>query len=167
MKRIIALVLILGVIFSFSGCREAKNEENEALQNLIQVQSGDTLIKSYENFLWATMWTENGWLSLDGERISRKFSEVYSEIPQIAYCDDFEIQYREGVEFVSLSVYNSDFDIIYNNVKQEVLRDLADGTYYLVITVKEQGEYIESEEKYEYASSECVYKLVIDAGISK
>ena len=167
MKRIIALVLILGVIFSFGGCREAKNEENKALQNLIQVQFGDTLIKSYENFLWATMWTENGWLSLDGERISRKFSEVYSEIPQIAYFDDFEIHYKEGVEFISLSVYNSDFDIINNNAKQEELRDLAEGTYYLVITVKEQGEYIESEEKYEYACYECVYKLVIDAEISK
>lgn len=165
MKRIIALVLTLGVILSFSGCREAKNEENEALQNLIQVQSGDTISKSYENFLWAEQWSEHGWMSLDGTRISLKFSEIHNEIPQIAYGDDFEIEYKEGVELVSLSVYNSDFDIINNNAKQEELKDLAEGTYYLVVTVKEQGEYIESEEEYEYASYECAYKLVIGAEI--
>lgn len=129
--------------------------------SLILVQSIDVLSKPYENFLWAEIWTENGWLSGDGMRISYKFSDIHNEIPQITYCDDFKIHYKEGVEFLSLSVYNSDFDRIHHSTKQEVLSDLAEGTYYLVITVKVQGKYIETEEKYEYSGYECAYKIII------
>ena len=32
---------------------------------------------------------------------------------------------------------------------------------YLVITVKKQGDYIESDDKYEYTGYECVYKITI------
>ncbi len=95
------------------------------------------------------------------------FSEVCNELPQILfYSDVFEIYYKDKVEFVSLSVYSSDFERIYRNAGQEVLNDLAQGTYYLIINVKKQGKYVESEEKYEYTGYECVYKMVVADHIS-
>ena len=130
--------------------------------SLIIVQSVDALEKPYENFLWAEKWSEKGWVSGDGMSISHKLSDIDKEIPQITYGDDFEIHYGEGVEFISLSVYNSDFDRIHHNVQQEVLHTLEEGTYYLAITVKVQGEYIEADEKYEYSGYECAYKFVIN-----
>lgn len=135
--------------------------------SLILVQSVDTLVKPYENFLWAEKYSEQGWLIGDGTSVSRIFPEVYNEIPQIIfYGDIFDIHYKDKVEFISLSVYNSDFERVYHNAGQEVLDDLTQGTYYLIITVKEQGAYIESEEKYEYSGYECVYKIVIADHIS-
>ena len=129
--------------------------------SLVWVRTFDGLSKPYENFLWADKWSEGGWMSSDGMNISQKFLEVKNEIPQITYPTDLQIYYEEGVEFQSLSVYNSDFEEIHHNVHQEVLDDLADGTYYLVITVKSKGEYIETEKQYEYSGYECVFKIVI------
>ena len=130
--------------------------------SLILVQSVDALEEPYEYFLWAEKWSENGWLSADAMSISNKLPDIDEEIPQISYGDDFEVYYGKNVEFISLSVYNSDFDRIHQNVQQEVLSTLEEGTYYLVITVKVQGEYIEADEKYEYTGYECAYKLVIN-----
>ena len=164
MKKLIALVLALALMFSFGGCANIENNKNDIIvdDSLILVQSVDALEKPYENFLWAEKWSENGWVSGDGMSISHKLSDINKEIPQITYGDDFEIHYGEGVEFISLSVYNSDFDIIHHNVQQDVLHTLEEGTYYLAITVKVQGEYIEADEKYEYSGYECAYKLVIN-----
>jgi hypothetical protein len=129
--------------------------------SLVLVQSNNLLSKSYENFLWSKKWIEAGWISGDGMSVSHKFSVIENEIPQITYCDDFEIFYKEGIEFLSFSIYNSNFSRIYHNVKDDVLSDLEEGTYFLIINVKSQGEYIETEEKYEYSGYECVYKIHI------
>jgi hypothetical protein len=129
--------------------------------SLILVQSGEALSKPYENFLWSKKWIEAGWISGDGMSVSHKFSGIENEIPQITYCDDFEIFYKEGVEFLSFSIYNSNFTRTHHNVKHEVLSDLEEGTYFLIITVKLQGRFIETEEKYEYSGYECVYKIHI------
>ena len=174
MKKLTALVLALALMLSFGGCANIENNKDTDAPNsdqtkpvivndsLILVQSVDALEKPYENFLWAENWSENGWVSADGMSISHKLSDIAKEIPQITYGDDFEIHYGEGVEFISLSVYNSDFDRIHHNVQQEVLRTLEEGTYYLAITVKVQGEYFEADEKYECSGYECAYKLVIN-----
>ena len=164
MKKLITLVLALASVLSFGGCANIENNKNDIIvdDSLILVQSVDALEKPYENFLWAESWSEKGWVCADGMSISRKLSDIDKEIPQITYGDDFEIHYRKGVEFISLSVYNSDFDRIHHNVQQEVLNTLEEGTYYLAITVKVKGEYIKADKKYEYSGYECAYKLVIN-----
>jgi hypothetical protein len=129
--------------------------------SLILVQSGNALSKPYENFFWSKKWIEDGWINGDGMSVSHKFSVIENEIPQITYCDDFEIFYKEGVEFLSFSIYNSNFTRTHHNVNHAVLSDLEEGTYFLIITVKLQGRFIETEEKYEYSGYECVYKIHI------
>ena len=129
--------------------------------SLILVQSGDVLSRPYENFLWSKKWIEAGWISGDGMSVSHKLSVIENEIPQITYRDDFEIFYREGVEFLSFSVYGSDFGRIHHNVKEDVISDLEEGTYFLIITVKSQGRFVETEDEYEYSGYECVYKIHI------
>ncbi len=134
--------------------------------SLILVQSTDELTKPYQNFIWSMNWDGCGWLSADAMGVFYKLPDIHNEIPQINYGDDFEIHYREGVEFLYLSIYNSDFNRIHHNARQGILEALAEGTYYLVITVQSQGKYIETEEKYEYAGYECAYKIVIPDEIS-
>ena len=145
MKKVMALVLVC--IFLLGGCGNTGTLDLDQTgtveeDSLILVRSMDGSSKPYENFLWAEKWSEYGWISGNGTSISRNFTEIHEELPQITYGDDFEIYYRDGVEFLSLSVYNSAFDRIYHNAGQEGLKDLAEGTYYLVITVKSQGQYM-------------------------
>jgi len=128
---------------------------------LISVQSAGIFVKPYENFVWAQSWSEDGWLSADGMRVSYKFSDVDNDIPSITYSDNFAIHYGDGVEFLSLMVYDSAFERVPNTDNIDALNELAEGTYYLVITVKKQGDYIESDDKYEYTGYECVYKITI------
>ncbi len=129
--------------------------------SLVLVQSGNALSRPYENFLWSKKWIEAGWISGDGMSISHKLSVIENEIPKITYCDDFEIFYREDVEFLSFSVYGSDFCRIHHNVKDDIISDLEEGTYFLIINVKSQGRFVETEDQYEYSGYECVYKIHI------
>lgn len=172
MKKLLAMILALAFAFSLVGCN-SKSNENESddpdigavgsvnvADSLILVQSGDTLSKPYENFLWSEEWSEVGWISMDGSMIAERFLEKQQEIPQITYREDFEIRYKIGVTLISVSVYNSDFEFLRRDAEPSFLKDLASGTYYLVITVKEQGEYIRADQKYEYTGYECVYQIV-------
>ena len=167
MRRLTALILAFALMLSLSGCKPPNALNSDTIgsvvvdDSLILVQSNGEFSKPYENFLWAQNWSEHGWLSADATSVSHSFSEVCNEIPQIAYSGDFEIYYKDGVEFLSLSVYSLNFDRIHHNVNEEVLNDLADGTYYLVITVKSRGKYIEAAKEYEYLGYECAYKMVI------
>lgn len=181
MKRTAALFIAILLLLSFVGCADTEKEKDGALppasdttapaheqdepvtvdDSLILIESAGSLTKPYENFIWAEEWDGYGWLSGDGTSISRQFLDIQQELPQIIYGDDFKIHYKDGVEFSSLSVYNSDFGIVFHNAEQNVLNDLEEGTYYLVINVKKQGEYVEAEEKYEYSGYECAYKLHI------
>ena len=128
---------------------------------LISVQSAGIFVKPYENFVWAQSWSEDGWLSADGMRVSYKFSDVDNDIPSITYSDNFAIHYGDGVEFLSLMVYDSAFERVPNTDNIDALNELAEGTYYLVITVKIKGDYIESDDKFEQTGYECVYKITI------
>ena len=154
MKRFTSFVMVFACVLLLYGCRNN-------IDSLIWVHSNGEVSKPYENFIWAQNWSEHGWLSADGMSIALEFSNIHNEIPQINYGEDFEIHYNDGVEFVSLSVYSQDFERIHHNVEEQVLNDLASGTYYLVINVRSQGEYIEAEEKYEYSGYECVYQIMI------
>ncbi len=182
MKKLIVLLLALVFLLGLVGCGDAENRENETLQPtanennlsheqsepviaedcLIWIQSNDTLSKPYENYLRARTWIEHSWLYADDISIYYKLSAIHNEIPQITYSDDFEIHYKDGVEFLSVSVYDSNFDRIHHNMQQEVIHTLEQGTYYLVIVVQVQGKYIEAAGEYEYSGYECAYKLVIN-----
>ena len=81
MKKLITLVLALASVLSFGGCANIENNKNDIIvdDSLILVQSVDALEKPYENFLWATAWSENGWLCADGISISHKLCFVNFE----------------------------------------------------------------------------------------
>ena len=182
MKKFIASLLVAVSILGLVGCGDTERKKNETSQPathennfsseqselvvaedcLVWVKSADTISKPYEKFLWENIWTGNGWLNADEISIFHELPDISKEFQQITYSDDFEIHYAEGVEFSSLSIYNSDFERIHHNVQPEVLQTLGQGTYYLVIVVSVQGKYIEAEEKYEYSGDECAYKLVLN-----
>ena len=185
----LVLCLSLGSIFVLVSCNEgSETETTEALTTvpstepisesteaattpingiivpgaLVLLQSGNTYIRAYENSIWSDQWNEqSGWISSDGSRISVEYPSVNFYIPKITYSDNFEFHFKENITSAHFTVYNNKFEKINQGETKDVLKGLEDGTYYLVIEVVIQGEYVESEGKYEKSGYECVYKMTV------
>lgn len=179
MKKISLIILASMIISVLVGCAngeartpqpseenyvsDEKTEENDLVgDKLILVRTGDILTAPYKNWIWAESYHGGDWLCADGMSVYYKFSEVHEEIPQITYSDDFEILYASGVSLSYLSIYDDSFAVLSSNANENDLLSLEEGEYYLVISVSEQGRYIEAENKYEHAGCECVFKLVVE-----
>lgn len=161
MKKWTAFFLALILLLSFTGC--SIWQESAADETYIMVRSAGVDTDPYVNFLWSHTYGEYGWLSADGIRISWELSQVCSQFPVVVYANDFEIRCQDGVTFQYLSVYNEEFQCIHQNVTQDILMTLPDGTYYLVITAKGQGAYILAENTFETYGYEFAYKLLVDS----
>lgn len=159
MKRGTAFFLALILLLSFSGCSIWQGSSADVAPITVHTGGGDTT--PYVNFLWAQSYGENGWIAADGTRISWNLSQLCNEFPEITYGNDFQIRYQDGVTFQHLSVYNAELQCIHQNVTQDVLKTLPDGTYYLVINVNVQGKYIAAEKQHETSGYECAYKLQV------
>lgn len=127
----------------------------------IWIVSNDEIVVPWVGFAWAQSWTENGWLAADGVSLSMQLPDISSELPVVTYSEDFAVEYGEGVSISGLSVYNDSFKEVYHNVDLSYFEELSKGTYYIAITVSEQGNYIEAEKKYEMAGYHCAYRLVV------
>lgn len=188
MKKISLFIFVLILLVLFAGCaagapalpeatpdnikveadesEEAQGETVDVGSSLILVRSDGVLTEPYKNFLWAMSCLGNDWVSADGMSIVDKFPEVHEEIPQITCSDDFEIYYGDGVTFSYISVYDENFGELHHDTGESVLKNLREGTYYLVVAVQSQGRYIEPQDKYESSGYQCVYKLVVPEDMS-
>ena len=125
------------------------------------MRSNGVKIEPYAHIMWSPKWSENGWLIADMLSLYDILPKICDDLPEILYSEDFSANYKDGVSFVSTSIYNSDtFQYIYKNENLSIIDELPEGTYYLGIVVKEQGEYIESEQDHDEAGYECIYRLI-------
>ena len=161
---------ICGVIFkkaglSVSESTEAPTEQIEGIVipgPLMLLQSGGTYTRSYENHIWSQNWSEkNGWVCVDGTIMSMLYPSVQIWIPRIDYSNNFEFHFKENITSVYFTVYDTNFEKVKQGETKDALKDLSDGTYYLVVEVTKQDEYVESEKQYETSGYECVYKMKV------
>lgn len=131
-------------------------------ESLILVVSDEKTIVPLVKWLWSETWTEFGWLSVDGISLNNKLPDIVDELPLVNFSDNFSVQYKENVSFSGLSIFNNNFERLYHNVDLSYLDKLAEGTYFVVIQVLEQGEYIDIENEYEVHGYECAFKIVVN-----
>ncbi|MBQ3125797.1 MAG: hypothetical protein IJC15_01895 [Clostridia bacterium] len=127
----------------------------------VMICSNGTQIQPYANFVWAETWTEQGWLSMSGNSISRQNSGIHHLFPQAVYHEDFALQYAGGVTPTAMAIYSEGGELLHRNATLSDLAELAEGAYDLVITVKVQGKYIESEDRHESAGYEYACRLTV------
>lgn len=159
MKKAFVFTLALVIIASLFGCNGSNAVKVE--DSFILVCSNGELVAPYENFLWSESRVGEHWISADGRSIVYESSEVWNEIPQITYSEDFKIHYRKKVSLKSINLYSLDFDAIHQNAEQVDLNNLPTGEYYLAIRVCRQGKFVWLEGKHESSGYECVYKLIV------
>ena len=135
---------------------------------LIQVTSGGETTIPRVLFLWDTTWTGGGWLAADTLPLSDTLPEIAGELSAVGYGGDFTVDYRDGVSFSYLSVYDDGFERLYHLAGYDdmemssLFSELPEGSYYVSITVAREGKYIESENEHEYHGYDCAFKLVVD-----
>lgn len=110
-------------------------------------------------FAYSREWTEHGWLYADGVDWSMDLPQMYMELPVVSLTEDFAVEYGKGVDFYNVSVYDAEFEQLYNNMDFSCLNELSDGDYYIGICVNIDGKYIESEGESEYTGRVGIYKL--------
>ena len=164
MKKFVFLFISLVLLLSFCGCSAILPPEEastEATENtpIFAICDGK-VIEPYKSFLWAETWSGDGWIAADGMRISSQLPTISHTLPTIN-GKDFDIHYGSGISPESISVYNSEFECIHNTDEPCPTDLLEEGTYYLVITVIEQGKFIPLQGKHESSCYEYAYKIVI------
>ena len=157
MKRPAVMLFALALLLC-SGCGLWGDPANEPL---IVVHSGEKDVAPYQQFRWSQSWSNDGWLSADGVYLSRELTRKYQELPELTYDDSFDIRCRNAVSVISVSIYDSEFNSIYSNMPSSIISNLSTGTYYLIITVKEQHNYITAAKDYESTGYDCGYKLIV------
>jgi hypothetical protein len=153
-------VCLLLLLLTFSGCGKAESEDT-----LITITSDGETTLPYLYWSWSHSWTDDTWVEADALQLVYALPEIARELPTVCYCDDFTVQYQEGVSFAYMSIYDQDFERLYHiypSMDLSCLEELPEGKYYISISVVAQGEYIKPENEYEYNGSDCVFMLVVE-----
>jgi hypothetical protein len=171
-----ACVWLLLVLFIFSGCGQAvpRHGGDEPYESpadfddtLISITSNGETTPPYLYWVWDSSWTGEGWLAADALQLIYALPDIEKKLPIVSYHDDFSVQYKEGVSFSYMLVYDTDFTQLFHIASYddkdyiECLKELPEGTYYVGIAVVERGNYIESENQYEHSGTNGVFKLVV------
>lgn len=80
----------------------------------------------------------------------------------VTYGDDFEIRCHDKVNVTGIDIYDAKLEPISTNVTQQILNTLSPGTYYLLINIRVQGNYILAAKDHEYSGYDCAYKLIVE-----
>ena len=158
MKRTAAFFLASVLLLICSGCGLWSDPADEPL---IHVFSNEETVAPYEHFRWAQSWSNNGWISADSFYLSGELKELSQSFPTITYSDDFEIRCSSNVTAQDIRVYDSALESIRTNATESFLDTLSPGTYYILIHVRVQGNYVAAGKDYEYTGYDCGYKLIV------
>jgi len=127
---------------------------------MILITSNGETSRTYASVLWDNPWTGENFLCADFYGVY--LPDIAERLSAVTYADDFSIQYREDITFSYIRIFNENFERLYNNVDLSDLKELPEGTYYVVIVVVKQGDYIASVSQYEKSGYECAFKLVVN-----
>ncbi len=183
MKKTIALFLALMCLAGAAGCGgspgteggeatgvktvplvEADTPDGNDTDAIVLIKSAEESTEPYLCETWAEIWSEQGWLCVDRARASDDLSAIVGKLPGVDYSDDLEIVYGSGTEAVHLDIYDDDHEPVLPELLGEEsvnIPTLPEGTYYVILSVRMRGEYIEPEEQFEMFGYECLFRLEV------
>lgn len=155
---ILAMLLALVLL---GGCSPSSVETP-----LLTVIFGDTAIPAYSALMSGRTYAENGWVYAHGFNAEYSLPQDYRKLPTVTVTmdfKDFRLEYAPDTEAKSVTVFNTEFIHIYEELYQpESIIVLPRGTYYISIRVRQQGRFIESENEFESADYYCMFRLVVE-----
>jgi len=128
---------------------------------LVLITSNSETYTPFVNSIWSSTWTGEGWVEADYLPLINKRSEVAHELPVIIYNNDFSVDLGKNVTFQWLSIFNDSFEPVHDNADLSLLKELHEGTYYIILVVNKQGKLIKTENEHEASGYECTFSLVV------
>lgn len=176
MRKICFSVCIsLIILLIFSGCKPAApshdgdpSEPADSDKTMITITSNGETTLPYLRWSWDTSRTDNGWVSADALQLICELPDIAPELPIVTYGDDFAVQYKEGVSYSYMWVYDDSFEYLHHIAPYDdidyltCLAQLPEGTYYIAIAVVKQGDYYVFENRHESSGYDCVFKLKVE-----
>ena len=151
---------------------EQTNEQNNIISTLpIDIDTDDSpliLITSngetyapFENIIWSEERMEEGGISVDYLSLIDMLPTVVHELSTVVYSDDFTVDFAENVSFQRLTIFNDSFELIDKDASLSDLKELTEGTYYIIIVVKKKGRFINEGNEHAASGYECAFSLVV------
>lgn len=139
-------------------------DDNSPTITVSVTASGET-VSPYFHLLYATVWTNDGWLNADGLHMDKELIEALSDqIPTLVMGRDFSISMNVGL-LQGIIVYDTDFEPVTNDFYYgfTAVNWLPEGEYYCAFKISGiEGAYIPSEDAYEQSAYQCLFRLVVD-----
>lgn len=169
-RALLAAVLIM-LLLAASGCTAPPNAADPMETTApspripLTVTAGNETIQPYPIVRWSYFWDaqNKGWLAADGIPVWDQLPNIADTVPVITYSGDLSLQYGEGSTSGEIAVYNEAFVglQIDHTLGEEVLHRFPKGIYYISISVKHQGSYIEEGKDYASSGYDCVFKMIV------
>ena len=139
------------------------DEPGGAEAPVLTVTCGDASVVPYLHGRNALTWDGNGWLAADGAPVEWDIQEHAGEIPILILDGEVTLALGENVRRSSpmLQVYDRELTRLFqqDETSFDALYELPPGDYFCTVGVYRQGEYVPSEERYEGAGYDGVFRL--------
>lgn len=133
----------------------------EATPEGIYVQGGDSYVIPKEAMLWVEFWDETTGTMLSGDGPGHSNIQAYaSELPVLTVREGLDLDVMNA-EIDYCVVYDANFEILYEGKEWINTIDYVIGPFYVVFTVRTQGDYIEEANAYEGSAHEYAFCLIV------
>lgn len=133
----------------------------EATPEGIYVQGGDSYVIPKEAMLWVEFWDETTGTMLSGDGPGHSNIQAYaSELPVLTVREGLDLDVMNA-EIDYCVVYDANFEMLYEGKEWINTIDYVIGPFYVVFTVRTQGDYIEEANAYEGSAHEYAFCLIV------
>lgn len=155
--------------------QETSGSQAASQHEPVTVRQGEKSIELYELLVSDMSYTgREGLLFSDGTRLSHVLSEVAEDLPSAKWEDGFMVQIPEHLALNYIDIFDKTYELVDRHYgtsdenddgltisKQctDYLEELPCNTYYVSISVVEEGEYIKEEDENEYTIYEYAFRL--------
>ncbi len=169
MKRIFLIALTLMLVLSFTGCQSEKapspvspsptpTESLEEPNNPLIVQSGKNRLIPTLYTAWEHRYSEHGWLMMDMANVLDLLPDV--KLPVLDYETEPVLHMKKNIFLLSVQIFDENFtEIRHRSTDLSHTAVLPEGSYTILLTLKESGDYIESENAFEEVGYKAAFIL--------
>ncbi len=162
MKKFLVLLLIL--MLCLTGCQPvtppapSPSPMAEEPESAVIIQSGETRLAPPLYLAWEHCYTELGWLMADMANVLSELPNV--KLPVLIYEAKPIIHTKKNISLVSVRIFDDSFtEIEHRSADLSHTEMLPEGSYTILLTLKEQGRYIEADHDFEEKGYQCAFIL--------
>lgn len=158
---VIAVGVVLVLVFNIF-MKMTANDTSDAFT--VTAMSNGTVIELYENPLKVNACENGDWIYEEAPSVSGQLLEIKDQLPSVVWNETFDIVVPEDATRKWFALYDEELRYVCQSAEMkevnEILAELAPGTYFLVAGANWDGKYVLKSFTNETFSSEFVVAVV-------